>query len=310
VFAGTRNDGIFRRDAASGCWRALGLPHVVVSSIAFVPSDPPRLLVGVYPWTNEHLTTVAVFATTDSGTTWSPSDDVGAAARDWSAAWWLTVDPGDPQRVFGGSDATVRRSLNGGRTWLAVYGERAGGGGIYGIVISPTRDGRVWAGVASGIFSAIVARSMDWGDTWAPARVSCLVNGIAGDDGVAALAVDSVNPSTVFAALQRPCLMRSRDGGATWDYAPRPAAWRYGVRAFAYQGHALYAASFRDENQTAAPPLVRPSLYRTRDGGDTWEQVAVPQGMGTVGGAAALVPGSGGTLLLGTLNTGLWRYQP
>ena len=78
-------------------------------------------------------------------------------------------------------------------------------------------------------------------------------------------------------------------------------------------GNAVYAAT--SENFVPPPdgegsPLTDLRLYRTRDGGETWDTLGVPQGCG--GGQALEV--SQGALVIGTQvgsgGAGVWRLTP
>lgn len=148
LFAGTGDAGVFRFDSNAGSWQALGLDHAVAWSMLFVPGPTPRLLVGMRNRAEER-TPAAVFATEDRGRTWLPWDGGLAEQhdnREW--AYSLAMDPGDAARLYMGQSASILRSTDGGRSWQYVSGDAdMTANGVNAIVISPARDGRVWAGV-------------------------------------------------------------------------------------------------------------------------------------------------------------------
>src|SRR5690625_6863820 len=43
LYAGTRDDGVFRYDPHTLTWESLGLDHAVISSLLFLPGSPGRL---------------------------------------------------------------------------------------------------------------------------------------------------------------------------------------------------------------------------------------------------------------------------
>jgi hypothetical protein len=123
VFAGTTDGGIFRLNESTGEWVSLGLDHAIVRTMLFVPSDPPKLLVGVSP-RGEAQTQAAVFLSTDSGESWIPWDGGLAALRDWREwAYSLAYDPGDHSRLYMGHSAALSRSTDGGLSWTYLIHE-------------------------------------------------------------------------------------------------------------------------------------------------------------------------------------------
>jgi hypothetical protein len=308
LYAGTHDDGVFR--LADNTWQALGLDHAIVSSILFVPGSTKRLLVGVMPYSDER-TDAAVFASEGIGQMWQVWDG-GLAARHDNRAWAysLAMDPGNPDRLYAGLGFPVIRSDDGGRSWHFVWGsdgDVGGWAGVHATLVSPTRDGHVWAGGETALFTAAIIRSTDWGDTWEFVDPHPRLEG-----GIWALALDRRVQDRLFAGGSYG-VMRSDDGGASWRYVLLARNLPI-VMGLEYIGQTLYAVSqenTRPPPDGYGPPLTDLGLYRTRDGGETWDTLAVPHG---AGGAEALVEDSGGRLLIGTRlgsgGSGVWRLEP
>lgn len=307
LYAGTHDDGVFRLDPATGTWQSLGLDHAIVSSILFVSGSTERLLVGMIAYSDEQ-TEAAVFASTDSGRTWQPWDG-GLAARRGNRGWAysLGVDPGNPERLFMGYFDMIVRSEDGGRSWQFVNGEQSliGGGVNRAIVVSPRRDGRVWVAGETSLFTGVVWRSTDWGDSWEFIDPMPL-----NEVGIWTLALDEGNSDRVIAGTVGGVL-RSDDAGTSWHYVSflrTPGA----VLALAVMDGALYAVS--DENARPEPGggpgvISDLGLYRSYDGGKSWERLATPDG--ARGGRSLLVE-SQGQLLIGTRTLGsggVWRLR-
>lgn len=300
LYAGTHDDGIFRMEPATGEWKPLGLDHAITSSILFVPGSAQRLLVGVMPYAEEQ-TEAAVFASEDRGDTWTPWDG-GLAARSGGRAWAysLAADPGNPERLFLGQSYPILRSEDGGLSWRYIWGSGdIFGMGVNSIILSPGRDGRMWAGGETGFYAGVILRSDDWGDTWkvfAPTPRE--------ENAVYTLTVDPERPDRLWAGV-RSGLMISEDGGSSWKYtlSTRTPGRVHGI---ALTGTGVFAASTEDPHPESGAGATALGLYRSEDGGRSWEALRVPI---RARGGRALTTDSQGRLLIGT-RSGVWRVDP
>lgn len=162
------------------------------------------------------------------------------------------------------------RSTDAGRTWTRINaGIRPSEG--YGIVANtvaadPSLPGLLFAGTGGGIY-----RSLDRGAHWTPVGASHF----PGD--VNALAFDPTQPGTVFSGGD--ILLRSRNGGRTWRRLTLPATWYEpeiaSIVISPLRPQTVFVLDFNQRRGEAQ------SLFRSRDGGNTWTQVFE-------GGAAAL----------------------
>ena len=309
VYAETHDDGVFRLVGTS--WQSLGLDHAIVSSLLFVPGPTPRILAGVMPSGNEQ-TDAAVFASEDGGRTWLPWDG-GLAIRNGRRAWAysLAIDPGDPNRLYMGESYPILRSRDGGISWEFVYlTQDDQGQGVHAILVSPQRDGHVWAAGGTALFTAFVVRSADWGNTWEFADPTPTL-----ENTVQALAVDPSHSDRLWAGLSGVFggVVRSEDAGRTWAYVlgPRAGGWVYALMLLNGALYAVSSDNFRQSPTMSALTLADLGLYRTRDGGETWDTLPVPEGAG--GGQTIALDSEGRLLIgtrLGTRGTGVWRLKP
>jgi len=194
VYAGTAN-GLFASADGGDTWvpRTNGLPDaagLTVNAIAADPSAPAILYLG---------TAVGLFKSVNAGENWSQLDPVPGFIYYTSS---IAVDPLAPNRLYANGAANPPcspqclpvafipvslRSLDGGATWTKM--DSLGMNFVTAFAATPNLPARVFAGTTgSGVYE-----SDDGGATWAPAN-----NGL-GAASVAALVIDSVAPSFIFA---------------------------------------------------------------------------------------------------------------
>ncbi len=307
LMAGTFNHGLFQLNPAIHSWVPVGLAPLWISSILYTPSVPPRLFVGVIP-IGEQQTDAALFAKEIGDLNWQPWDGGLAARHDGHrGAHSIAMDPGNANRLFMGTSYPILRSEDGGRTWRSVWlTEDDFGMGVSAILVSPARDGHTWAVGRTALFTAFVLRSSDWGDSWQFVDPTPQT-----DNGVVTLAVDSSDDQRLFAG-DTFGVLASEDGGASWRRVLSTQVPGF-VAGLVTVAGALYAVA--NENQrlpadTAGPPISDLGLYRSQDGGHTWDTMPVPPGLG---GARAVALDLEGRLLIGTdpgpLGLGLWRVD-
>jgi len=151
-------------------------------------------------------------------------------------------------------------------------------GDVLDVAVAPS-DGR-W--VYATIKGRGVYRSTDGGLSW----TLTAING-SGQD----ILIDPANPKQVFVAVWAG-MLRSSDGGATWDTIRRGLPKDQQVAALAWDpgdGRLMYAG-------LRANPLAGSAVYRSTDGGETWERLWSPAGVEALGNdveTLVVVPTSG-----------------
>lgn len=193
----------------------------------------------------------------------------------------VTVHPQQPATVYAGTGRGLYASSDGGDTWMQLP-LPAEAGEVWALAVDP-RDARtLWAGVSP----AGVWRSCDAGSTWQRLYQQ------AGPDAVKMefncrvmrFAFDPSDPRRVFAALEVGGVIRSLDGGATWDdctpglvsLAQRPHLKSRIQSDTENEGmldaHAIAVSPARPDAVVLA---VRMGLFRSNDAGAAWDDMEV-----------------------------------
>ncbi len=183
-------------------------------------------------------------------------------------------DPNDADHVlaigYGGGIFGVFPSRDGGATFDAPLYQAAAGDGIGGVEIA-RGDGRVIYVAMTNAASTVprLARSGDGGASWTVTDLSPMIGlGVA-----RIIAVDPVDPDTVLLRVMGAdgqSIALTRDGGATVTVS-LAIAGTFTSYAQLASGTRLLGALV-DSSTT-------PALYRSRDGGATFEAVASPPGI-------------------------------
>jgi len=236
-----------------------------------------------------------VWKSNNGGTTFRPMFD----KQDVQSIGALAIDPKDPQVIWAGTgEAWMRNSVSvgdgiykstdGGETWTNMG--LAESEHIAKILIDPTNTSTVYACVPGKAFSDSddrgVYRTTDGGKTWTK-----VLAGSNPSTGCSLMTMDPASPKTLFAGMwdfrrkgwtfrsggdgpAKPSgsgLFKSTDGGASWTQLDEKSAkglpakpWgRVAVTVAPSKPNVVYAFI------EAEPPLN--GLYRSNDGGATWE---------------------------------------
>jgi photosystem II stability/assembly factor-like uncharacterized protein len=276
-------------------WRYIGPPGNRVSAVAGVPGDPSTYYAGA--------ASGGVWKTADGGTTWDPIFD-GQTAQSIGA---IAVAPSDPNVVWVGTgEQWIRsnisigdgmyKSMDAGRTWTRMGLDKSGR--FSRVVIHPQNPDVVLActiGTAYGPQPERgVYRTTDGGKTWD--RVLFVDE----NTGCADLVMDPTNPRILFAGMWQfeiktwgrfsggpgSGLYRSADGGVSWtklagNGLPTHQVGKFGLGIARTNPNRVYALiETSDGVPWTGDEPDRGKLWRSDDGGLTWQLVSYDRNLG------------------------------
>jgi photosystem II stability/assembly factor-like uncharacterized protein len=184
----------------------------------------------------------------------------------------LAAAPTSPSTVYAGLGVGgIFRSLDGGATWSFAAAGLNLHDTVRALAVDARRPNILWAGTFQGIY-----RSVNGGASW-----DLVHNG-----GVATLAQDPAS-GTLYAGFQSDPMLRSRDGGASWQTLAGSPRNVLALAVDPFHPQILYAGT-----------LTGP--FKSTDGGTTWFRLTqgLPASSGIL--ALALDPRSPRTLYAAT----------
>jgi len=190
----------------------------------------------------------------------------------------------DPKTLFIGTQDGPYRSTDGGDNW-----EKPGfpdkGAVIWTMAVHPTRPEIVYAGAAP----VMLYRSEDGGDTWhrlpqAKSPAHCEREGF--DTRTISVTFDPARPDEVYVGLEVSGVLHSTDGGESWTDVSAPLmelAQLPHLQSNVGGRHCGHCEGMLDTHamaiSSAAPGVaflgVRMGIFRTDDGGASWQDTEV-----------------------------------
>jgi hypothetical protein len=298
VLVGTRKGAfILTSDGTRKDWKVDG-PHFggwEIYHVAGSPADPDRIYVSQSTgWFGQ-----LIQRSDDGGATWRPvSNDFSYVGDPGSHLWYdgtsrpfafnrvwhLEPSLTDPDFVYAGiEDAALFRTRDGGESWEELPALRqhptgpkwqpgAGGMCLHTIIVDPTDANRLYTAIsAAGVF-----RSEDAGQSWTPANLGLVSEGIPEAEAevghcVHRLAMHPDRPEVLF--MQKHWdVMRSDDGARTWREISGnlPSDFGFTIDVHAHEPDTVYVVPILSDSEHY-PPEGKLRVYRSRSGGEEWE---------------------------------------
>ena len=281
-YIGTAGGGAWKTSDGGMVWKPVFDKQNVASigAIAVAPSNPNIVYLGTGDVSNVGGAVNqgnGMWKSTDAGATWQhigleDSRHIGA----------ISVDPHNPDVVLvaalghtfaANTERGVFKTTDGGKTWRKVLYKDDSTGAI-DVAFAPDNPqigfAALWyhlvkpdtpfAGLL-GMGGAGIYKTTDGGETWTEVKIPQLANAHLGRIGV----VVAGNGQRVYAIIserKEGGLYRSDDGGATWKRTtddPR------------IQGNGYFSKVFVDPHNSDIVFIAQTSLYRSTDGGVTFE---------------------------------------
>lgn len=286
-YFGTPGGGVWKSTDAGHVWEPIfDKEHVAsIGALAVAPSNPHVVYVG----TGEQTRGNGLYRSSDGGATWHKAglDDVLFIQA-------IVVDPRDPNTAVVAANSVgmgilwqplprwaktanrgIFKTTDGGKTWKKAFTDN-NSLGIVDMCADPGNPRRLYAVVyepASGSgasrteATSEIVESADGGSTWKHLQTKGLPEKARKRMGIA---VAPGNAGRRLYAILDQGFFRSDDGGATWRQStkdPRVVGSEYFSRVFA------------DPNRPDVLYVAQTSLYRSTDGGKTFEAyVGAPSG--------------------------------
>jgi photosystem II stability/assembly factor-like uncharacterized protein len=281
-YFGTPGGGVWKTTDGGQTWHPKFDKERVASigALAIAPSDSNVLYVG----TGEQTRGNGVYRSTDAGATWN---HVGLEDVPFIQA--IIVDPRNPDvAVAGGNSigfgilwrplpATAKtanrgifRTVDGGKTWTKVFSAEDSIG-VVDLCSDPNNPGTLYAAIyhpASGSGDSAteatsdIVKSEDGGATWTPLASTGLPEKARGRLGIAVAA--GTGGRRLYAIMEQG-FFRSDDGGATWQQSSHDPR---------VTGSVYFSRVFVDTRNPDVLYVSQTSMYRSTDGGKTFEAFA------------------------------------
>ncbi len=248
--------------------------------------------------------------TLDGGKTWQGMYSVRQPDGSWvsngldvTTCYGVHFDPFDPRRIFiSYTDIGLFRSENGGRSWTSSTTgvPRPWWNTTYWIAFDPKVKGRVW-GVMSGVhdlprpkmwrsrspstYNGGVCLSDDGGRSWKASN-----QGMP-ETAATHILLDPASPPgnrILYVTGFGRGVFKSTDDGRSWTLknngieGDEPLAWRMARD----RNGALYLVVARRSDDGSIGAFQDGSLYRSTDGAEHWEKLALPDGVNGPNGLA------------------------
>ncbi len=286
-FMGTTGGGVWKSDDYGHYWHNLTDGQFDVSSIGAVdaaPSSPNIIYAGTGSACLRGNVSAGkgIYKSFDSGENWEfiGLPDVGQIGD-------VVVHPQDPNLVYVAAlghafgknkERGVYRSKDGGESWEQIFFLSDSTGAV-SLAMNPSNPREIYVGMwraerkpwtmISGAEEGGVYKTIDGGENWNKLSGG-LPTGVVGKVGVT---VSPANPKRVWAIIEaEPAggVYRSDDAGKSWKRINKENKLRQ--RAW-YYTHIV--ADPKDENTVY---VLNTGMYRSVDGGKTYEGISVPHG--------------------------------
>lgn len=289
-YMGTTGGGLWKTTNAGGRWDNISdgfFEMGSVGAVAVSTSNPNIVYCGMGEHAPRGVMTSygdGVYRSNDAGKTW-----IKLGLEKTQHISRIVIHPANPDVVYVAAQGAlygpnkergVYRSTDGGKNWENILFVDEGTGAVelsmdaqnplvlYAAMWEHQRKPNmvISGGEGSGLY-----KSTDGGDSWTE-----LTEGIPKEKGKMAIAVSPANSNKVYALIESDSnadkggLFVSNDAGKTWSMVSGDN--RLVQRAW------YYIEVFADPNDEDTVYVLSAEMFRSEDGGKTWESIAVPHG--------------------------------
>jgi photosystem II stability/assembly factor-like uncharacterized protein len=287
-YIGTAGGGAWKTTDGGMVWKPIfDKAHVAsIGAIAVAPSNPNIVYIGTGDVSNVGASVNqgnGMWKSSDAGATWQ---HIGLDDSEHVGAIW--VDPKDADIVFvaalghtyaPNAERGIFKTTDGGKTWQKVLykDDKTGAIDVAFAPDNPNPNPNAKIGFAAlwyhlvtpdnpiagllGTGGAGIYKTTDGGDTWTPVNIPQLEHAHLGRIGVA-VAAGGQRVFAIVSERKEGGLYRSDDGGTTWKRTTQDPR---------IQGNGYFSKVFIDPHNSDIVYVAQTSLYRSTDGGMTFE---------------------------------------
>jgi uncharacterized protein (TIGR03437 family) len=241
--------GVFKTTNGGVQWAQVGTAQLntFVTQLVINPAMPQTLYA---------VAASGLFRSNDGGASWTRLMVSGSLRQ-------LAIDPNAPSNLYlSAIGSSLMKSTDGGTTWTPLSIPALGGGGqLRAFAIDPSSANLIYLGTTQGFW-----KSTNGGANWTFVSFNFPDQSTALQLGN--LKVSRSNPTVLYLASVFGGLVKSSDGGLTWQSARLPLSIGISTQL-------VYALDPTDANAVYA---ANNEVYKTTDGGVTW--VLASNGLG------------------------------
>jgi len=226
-----------------------------VTDMVMDPKNPDILYVAGAPMQRIPIS-VGICKTTDAGNMWVEKNN-GLTSDKLSA---LVINPVDPNILYTSSTAGVFKTVDAAENWALVLDDTL----AQSLAIDPQNPSTIYVGTDG---PAVIYKSTDAGETWTSMSLP--------DTSVICITIAPTNSNTIYVGTEVGVnVFKSTDAGQTWHKKSNGLPEIYSSYEWRLSGGGL--------NTLVVDPLSanivyagvahdRGAIYKTADGGETWE---------------------------------------
>ncbi len=196
---------------------------------------------------------LGILKSSDQGKTWKIISDGLNGPVDFHS---MTVNPENPQTIYGWYQNNLQRSLDGGNTWKILEFDKNAPRpiGVISLIAHPTNPNTVFATTLSP-FGIIV--SHDKAKTWKSLFTEQIT------DIYIALGIHPTNPDIMLTFSEKAGLAKSEDAGKSWKNIPE-----------IFNNELILYIAFDKQNPDTVYSITKEtSIYKSTDQGESWKTI-------------------------------------